>query len=578
MTRHKGIVLGCITAGAAVLADPAAAGQYGQHYATIEWSTSYFEKYYPRWMDDFCREHADENVRIRFRAMVANAQEKVYTMLISHTVSDVIIVGTTSQALLLENDALEPIPDEFIDRSDFMPISLSVPTYPDGTLAAIPNTVGIRPFIYFNQDCMKEVHTSAKDVPSSYDEYHKWASKFFKWDVGKDKPVLGPLPPDEVASATLLRRPLGITRGHVLSAYPFFLAYMDAMPDKNGQSDNSLDDFLGGPPGNRPLKFDTPEFVKGLGEWQKFFISDDTPPIADGATERIPGLTSGYYAGCEAGNWIFGEVTNINMQVTSLPHAPGKPLRLYMGVNSNGVSRESKHKRLAMEFAKYISDANQQLDAYYGHGYLPCRFSVWKRIDADDKQDATIRKKFLGQFGQGHGDFVGKPRIKHTYHDSMTIYLWTPLMFDREIARASSRKTESTSAQKATTGANQQKAKQAEEKVHILADKYEETLKTLADNVARATEQRVTVILQGTPSDMLGIRSVMPKSPVDVYIPLLSSGVYLPVDRIWERLQSEVLGRAIQFVTADDPSKRMTPQEAGKWCQAEAEAILSGKK
>ncbi|MCD6404645.1 MAG: extracellular solute-binding protein [Planctomycetes bacterium] len=577
MTRHKGILLGCIAAGAVVLVVLAGCGKVGQRYTTIEWSTSYFEKYYSRWMDDFCRAHADENVRINFRAMVANAQEKVYTMLISHTVSDVIIVGTSSQALLLENDALEPVPDGFIDRDDFMPISLSVPTYPDGTLAAIPSTVGIRPFIYFNRDCMKEANTSEKDVPESYDEYRKWASKFFKWDVGKDEPILGPLPPGEAAVATLLRRPLGITRGHVPSAYPFFLAYMEAMPDENGKSDNSLDDFLGGPPGDRPLTYDTPEFIKGLAEWQKFFVSDDIP-VADGKSERLPGLTSGYYAGCEAGNWIFGEVFNIDMQVTALPHAPGKPPRLYMNASANGVSRESKHKRLAMEFARYIGDANQQIDAYYGHGYLPCRFSVWKQLDADDRGNAAVRNRFLEKFGQGHGDFVGKPRIERTYHDSMTIYLWAPLMLDREIAGASSWETESVPVRKAAPKGDEKKAKQAEERVRKLADKYAGTLKKLADDVAEATGQRVTVILQGTPENMLDTRSVIPKSPAGVYTPLLSSGVYLPVDRIWGRLQSEVLGRAIQFVTADDPSKRMSPEEAGRWCQAEAEAILSGKK
>jgi len=574
-TSKRRFALAGITAAAVTLCALVGCGAWGEQYKVIEWSANYFEKYFPRWMEDFAADHADENVRIKFRAMVADATQKVYTMLISHTLSDVIIIGTETQSLLLDNRVLEPIPDDYIPRDDYMPLTLAVPSYDDGTLAAIPYTVGIRPFMYFNTECLREVGTTVEEAPDLYKPYHDWAAQFLKWKMPDGSVKTGKLAPGELEGATLLRRPLLLQRGHLLSVYPFILAYFDPSPDENGQSDNSLDDFLGGPPSNRPFRFDSPEFVKGLTEWRDFFISD-TGAIADGKMGRIQGLTTGRYAACEAGNWIFGEVFSVNMEASDLPHAEGKPLRLPVGVGAHGVYNESPHKELAMEFARYISEVEQQLDGYYGHGYLPCRFSAWERIRADDDEDARIRERFLGPFTGGREDFVGRPRIKRTYHDRMELQLFVPFVKDSTLGRWSGAgAAEEEAAETAPTEG--QEAAEADV-AKSMARKYGDRLRKLADEVAQATGQEVTAVLQGTPDEMLPVRCSIPKSPVGIYMPHLENGFYVPVHRLWSRIQPEVIVRAQQFVTHPDPSQRMTPEEAAKWCQQEAEAIAAGEK
>jgi len=560
-----------VVAGVALLI-LAGCGVIGQTYLWIEWSTSYFESYYPRWMDDFEKAHADQHVRIHFRAMPSDAAQKIYTMMISHTLSDVVTCGPGVAPLLLENRALEPIPDSAVDTKDFMPIALDGVRYVDGSLAAIPEDSGIRPFIYFDSADMDEVHTTAADVPVDFEGYRKWAAKFFKWSVD-GKTVLGPLPQDQLARASLLRRPLGITRAHAASSYPFMLAYVDPQPGLDGKVHNSIDEFLGGPPSSKTFRFDTPEIARGLGEWQKFFYPKKDA-ICDGDAERLVGLQQDVYAGCEAGNWIFGEVFTVDMQVTSLPHAEGKPLKLFMSISGNGVSRESKHKALALELAQYIGATNQQVDAYYGHGYLPCRYSAWERLDKDDKQDQKIRAEFLGAYRQGQGEFICEPLIKRHNHDTMDVQVFVPLPLDITVVAAHSWEAQPEIPAPEAPQEGQEATPVAD--VKALAQKYSADVKALADKVAAATGDRVTVMVRGTPDEMRQIRSRVPKSPIPVYIPLLKYGVYPPNLKVWDRITSEVIARAIQFVSKDD--KPMTPEEAAKWCQEEATAILSGKK
>jgi len=564
----------CVLASTAVLSAVlvvlVGCGAVGRQTVVIEWSADYFEKYYPRWFEDF--EKAHPGVRIKFRAMPSNAAQSIYTMLISDTLSDIVVVGPGSASLLLENDALEPIPDGYLDKEDFMPISLSTPTYDDGTLVAIPSGTGIRPFIYFNTAALGEGKTSTAEIPGDFEPYRAWAAKLFKWNLD-GKTVFGPISDDDVERAGLKRRPLGITRNHAFSAYAFFLAYMDPIPDSKGRIGRSLENFLGMPPAH-PFRFNDPQFIQGLAEWQKFFVPKPTA-IADGDSERINGLQSERYAGVEAGNWIFGEVTSIDMQVSVLPHAPERKPVLSMQVGANGVSRHSKHKDLAMAFARYMADTDQQVDAYYGHGYLSSRFSAWKRLQADADEDVRLREEFLGPFSEGRERYVGQPQIVRTSHDSMELRLFIALSRDSAVARAASWE-EQPEAPAPSSDESAVEPGAATEDLGALARELGPVAKKLADAVASRTGQRVAVVVQGTPPVMLPLRSRVGASPIPVYLPLLECGVYLPDRKIWYRLQDEVIARAMQFVSREDAP--MSPEEAGKWAQQEAEDIVAGRK
>ncbi len=568
LTRRANVFLAAIILVSAVLLMMTGCGKLGEKYIYIEWSTSYFEKYYVRWFDDFEKLHADENVRIKFRAMPSNAAQGVYTMMISHTLSDVVALFTGTSSLLLENNALLPVPEGFIDLDDYMPTAVSWPRYPDGTLAAIPGGVGIRPFIYFDSADLREAGVTLDDMPDDYEGYGAWAQKLFKREVD-GKVVLGALAPDQAARAKVLRRPLGITRGHLPSFYPFMTAYLDPMPDADGKSDNSLDDYIGGPSetGSRPFRLDSPEFIQGLTEWRKFFVPA-SEAIADGNTERLLGLQNDVYSGCEAGNWIFGEVYTIDMLVAPLPSPKGRIAHLYCGPGAEGVSRDSKHPELAFEFAKYITDTNQQIDGYYGHGYTVGRLSAWKQLDDDNTQDIHIRETLLRDYSDGHGDFVGQPQINRTSHDTMDVVLFVSLGSNITVVKAYS--------WEATPETEAPPADAAVGDIASLAERHASDAKALADKVAAASGERVTVIVQGTPPELLTLRSNIRKSPIPVYLPLLPHGVFQPNMTIWDRVTTEVLARAIQKVSsADDPE---TPEAVAKWAQAEAEAIVAGKK
>jgi hypothetical protein len=496
-------------------------------------------------------------------------------MLISNTLCDVIEIGSDTAPILLENEALVPVPPGTFDEADHMPLTLSMSRYLDGRLAGIPHDSGLRPFIYFDSADMREAGTTPAEAPEGYAAYRQWASKFFKWEVD-GKTVLGALPEADLARASLKRRPLGITRGHVLSACPFMLAYIDPRPDADGKSDGSLDDFVGGPPSSETFRFDTPEFARGLAEWRDFYYPKQTA-ICDGDSERLNALQSDVYAGCEAGNWIYGEVFTVDMLVTALPHADGKPLRLSVTTSTFGVTKAAKNRDLAFAWAKYACAPNQQVDAYYGHGYLPSSYTAWKTLDADDKEDGRIREALLDPYREGNDQFIGEPQIRRTSHDSMRVSVFIPFGKDLPIVSANSWEEQAViEAPPVEEGADAAEQAAAQQTLLALGSRYCGVMKALADEVAAMTGERVTVVLRGTPPEMVAIRSTIPTSPVPVYLPLLETGAYPPNMTIWNRISTEVITRAIQFVSSDtDP---MTPEEAAKWCQEEATAIFQGKK
>jgi len=272
-----------------------------------------------------------------------------------------------------------------------------------------------------------------------------------------------------------------------------------------------------------------------------------------------------------------------------------------MNAGGLGVSIDSDHRELAMEFAGYVSRKEQQLDGYYGHGYLPCRYSAWEAITEDDAENEEIRDRLLQPFrGANSDDFVGEPGIVRTYHDRMEIRLYVPWASDRELARV-------TSEGKAAVPAPGEQAAEVEpgaagraaaadeaipeeegapakppagraDEAPDIAERHVEKMEELRAAVAGMTDQEVEVVLQGTPQEMLPIRSTVPASPAGLYRRLLNSGVYMPVNATWLRIEDDVLARIIQFVTTSQEADRMTPEEAAEWAQAEAEAIVAGKK
>jgi hypothetical protein len=286
--------------------------------------------------------------------------------------------------------------------------------------------------------------------------------------------------------------------------------------------------------------------------------------------ERLLGLQNDTYAGCEAGNWIFGEVYTINMLVSPLPHPTGRPQHLYCGPGAEGVSRESKNKKLAFEFAKYINDTNQQIDGYYGHGYTVGRLSSWKRLDEDDKEDQEIRRLFLEPFTEGHGSYICQPQINRTSHDGMDVVVFVALGENVAIVKA-----HSWQAKEAEEEAQPESGTAAVD-VEAIAKNYAATAKELADKVAKMSGERVTVIVQGTPKELAALRSNIRKSPIPAYLPLLEGGVFQPNMKIWDRIMGEVVAFAIQKVSkADGPE---SPEAVAKWCQEEAQDIVDGRK
>lgn len=556
-------VLGVILSTAMVLLGLAGCGVIGEKYVYVEWYTRYFETYYQRWFDEFEREHADENVRIKYRSMAMSTAEKVYTMLISNTLSDCISIDSGTAVLLLENDCLEAVPEEMIERGDFPGVALSLATTKDGKLVAFPGGVGMRPFLYFNREVLKEAATSVEEVPETFGEFRKWAPKLFKWEANGEA-FLGPLDEEKYPKAKMVRRPLAMIRGFVWSAIPILISYVDPLPDADGKTDNSLDDYLGGPPSGRPFRFDTPEFIKGLEIYRDFYLPTRTA-VVDGGTSRVRAFQEGIYAGVEAANWIYGEVFTIDMQVARMPHAPGRPARLYTNSSSVGVSRNSKHKRLAFEFAKFVTSTEAQVDAYYGHGYTPARFSSWERLIADGEVDEEIRARFLKGGANSGGGYVGVPRIKRRNHEQVELYLH--VLHEKDVSIST------TSCCGATADGAEVEVVEA---IPSLAGGHRELAARLAREVAGYTGLDVTVIVQGTPEDMIRSRSYVTSNPAEVYAGLLESGFYCPVDKTWDRLLSEVVRRVCQFVTRTE--EPLTPAEGAAWAQQEAEDILAGRK
>jgi ABC-type glycerol-3-phosphate transport system substrate-binding protein len=568
-------ILCSIAVAALSLCTLAGCGLIGQSYINIEWYSDYFEKYYVRWFDDFQKQHADQHVRIQFRAMPSSAKEKVYTMLISHTLSDIIGVGSETAPLLFRQDALEPVAKADLDTSDFMPISIKLASRADGTLVSYPTGSGLRPFLYYTRKSLDEGKTNEDLAPETFDEYIPWASKMLRWDVN-GKEVFGPLSESEAANARMTRRPIVMIRGYVRSSIPFIVAYIDPLPDADGKSDNSIDDFVGGPPSNRPFRFTHPDFIKGLREYQRWFKPRVTA-IADSDANGEVAWQHDVYGAFEGANWVYGEVLGLNYVATRFPHAPGKISRLYTEAGSVGVSRESKHKAIAIEFAKFLASSEAQIDAYYGHGYLPCRFSAWKRLLDDAEVDKSIREKFLTEYGDGHGDFLGVPEVKRRYRDAMDVSLFVPLPLDQTIVKATSGTTlvpqEEEEAPQTTPEGQPKRVVDTRE----LEAKLKPVAENLAAKISAFSGQTVSVIVRGTPPEMVGSRSFVMKSPIPVYMPLLKdSGVWVPQEVVWLRLQTEVISRMLEFLEREnDP---MTPEQAAAWAQKEAEDIVAGRK
>ncbi len=556
--------LAAVAAACVVLLSLAGCGVIGSKYTYIEWYAHYFEPYYTRWFSEFEAEHADQNVRIRFRSIANNAGEITYTMMISQTMCDVISVSSGTDVLLLENPVLEPLDETYLDSDDLPPQSVNMARQFDGEIVGFPHTINMRPFIYYNKAILEEAGTTAGEAPETFDEYRQWAAKLFKWKVD-GREILGPLTGEAAAEARIIRRPFAMMRGFIWAATPILISRMDPLPDENGVSDRSLDDYLGGPPSGRPFRFDSPEFIEGMHEYQKFYLPRKSA-VADGDVTRVPAFKSGVYAGCEGSNWIYEEASTVQMAATRMPHPPGREAMVWFYSSSIGVSKDSKNKQLALEFAKFITTADTQADAYYGHGYLPVRYSAWDRLEADAAADTHLRETLLAAPEFGRDPYVGQPRIKRRNHDEMDIYLWVPRPRDGTLLEAICRiDADGTPGEVEVVG-------QGDFVAAGVADRAE----GLARDACLASGQNVRVIVQGKPEEMIPYRSWTNESPLAVYRSLLDKGFYIPVNRLWYRLTNEVIRRACQFVTrVDDP---MTPEEAAAWAQTEAEDIMSGRK
>jgi len=561
---HAGIALAAVIAVGIILVVLTGCGLLGEKVTFIEWYASYYETYYARWFEDFEKEHADQNVRIKFRAIASNEAQSVYTMMISHSLTDCISINSVTGALLLENPALEVLAESEVDFQDMPPIAICKARRFDGRLVGYPFTLTMRPFIYFNNDALREGDALNDTIPEFYDEYRQWAAKLAKWNVD-GRQVVGRLDAQTLARATRVRRPFAMMRGFIWSATPILLSYMMPLPDEDNVSDQSLDDFLGGPPSMRPFRFDTPEFIRGLAEYQKFYSPRDTA-IVDGDMTRLPAFKKGIYAGVEGSNWIYGEVFTVDIVATRMPHAPGFPARVYMDSSSIGISAESKNKELAKEFARFITSPESQLDGFYGHGYLPSSFKAWDRLEADVEIDREIRRRYLDKDELRTAPWVAMPQLKHRNRDTLEMILYVPHTKDAPVltARLDGR----------IPGGQSQVA--CEEHISELAAPCKETAVNLARDVAAFTGLNVIVNVRATPEEMIPSRSWVTQSPVSVYRGLLNDGFYIPVSRKWDRIAGEVITRVCQFVTrVDDP---MTPEEGAKWAQKEAEDILAGRK
>jgi len=558
-----------------ILCALAGCGLIGQSYINIEWYSDYFEKYYVRWFDDFEKAHADQHVRIKFRAMPSSAKEKVYTMLISHTLSDVISVGSETAPLLYRQHALEPVAKSDLDTSDLMAIPLMLAKESDGTLVGYPTGSGLRPFLYYTRKSLDEGKTSEDQAPETFDEYIPWASKMLRWNIG-GKEVFGPISDSDLPNARMTRRPIVMIRGYVRSSIPFILSYIDPLPDADGSSDGSIDDFIGGPPTNRPFRFTHPDFIKGLREYQRWFKPGATS-IADSNANGEVAWQQDIYGAFEGANWVYGEVLGLNYVATRFPHAPGKISRLYTEGGAVGVSRESKHKKIAIEFAKFLASTDAQIDAYYGHGYLPCRLSAWKRLLDDAEVDKSIRDKFLTGYGDGHGDFLGVPEVKRRYRDAMDVSLFVPLSLDQTIVKATSGTAIVPQEEEPAPAATPEGQPKPVLDTRELEAKLKPVVENLAAKIAAFSGQTVTVIVRGTPPDMVASRSFVMKSPIPVYMPLLKdSGAWFPQEVVWIRLQTEVISRMLEFLERENAP--MTPEQAAAWAQKEAEDIVAGRK
>ncbi len=119
--------------------------------------------------------------------------------------------------------------------------------------------------------------------------------------------------------------------------------------------------------------------------------------------------------------------------------------------------------------------------------------------------------------------------------------------------------------------------KRVEVDIESYRARYAPVTEELAQKVASYSGQNVRVVVRGTPPDMVPARSFVLPSPIPTYMPYLKgAGVWIPYDLTWQRLQSEVFARMLEFVARE--KNPMTPEEAAKWAQDEAQAIIDGRK
>ena len=158
------------------------------------------------------------------------------------------------------------------------------------------------------------------------------------------------------------------------------------------------------------------------------------------------------------------------------------------------------------------------------------------------------------------------PRIKRRNHDTLDLYLWVPLDKDTRVLTVSSKPGGDASTTQSAAGHAQ------------LAESHTPLARRLAEEVSQFAGVEVNVIVQGTPKEMIASRSYVTVSPVSLYAGLLEGGIWVPISKMWDRLLPEVITRLCQKATIEDESVRLSPEEAARWAQKEAEDIMAGRK
>ncbi|HUW55030.1 MAG TPA: extracellular solute-binding protein [Planctomycetota bacterium] len=337
----------------------------------LEWSVDTWEVYYPGWIAQYEQEHPE--VKIDLRVMGSSATQKVYTMLVAGQLSD--IVTSSQRNLLVENDAIESVPEARFDFSDVLPVCMAMARRPEGDMIYVPASLNLKPMVYMDKADLDEAGLGVEAFPDDFDGWLKAMKRLEKRD----------------ADGNLVRRPFHMKATFFAYGYPWILSRVEPRP--GGQ--NSINDFLGDGR-SRPLRFDVPEVMEGLRQWRRVFVGEDQ--VADGDLERIPGMKKDRYAGAAGGNWMEGElrVNAPQIQWVIIPPPRAADGRRWVHAQGGGwaVARQSRHKEAAWDFVRFLTSPRCQAEAYLAHGYLPARRSAWDlAIDQQRRQgvDATLR-------------------------------------------------------------------------------------------------------------------------------------------------------------------------------------------